>query len=219
MRFIPASLRKLQALNWGQALTASGYQRVQLRVLCISMLLTLPVLPLVLIYSFYVQNIIPSQMLGWTLLGVAGVLGIVMLSVILWLSWILLKVSVMRWRGLGLKGAGMVGMVLLTMVVFGLINAATELAQSPELLLTGMIPLWVFKWLGVVVILQILQVLISYWMYLEEEPLAPVTATMQEPYATQPGRFETALLFLQQVWIWFGILSVPMYFIISIIRI
>lgn len=215
MRLVPASLGKLHALNWGRALSAMSYQRVQLRIVLLSMLLTLPIFPLLLIYMVYTRAGSPSQSVGWVLLGLAAALGIVMAATILWLSWTMLKVSVMRWRGLGFRGAGSAAMVVVTLLVFGLLNVASEIGQSPELLLTGMIPIWIFKWLGLAVILQIVQALLSYWMYLEETPLCTLKSTLQEPYAAQPGPFETTLLFLQQVWIWFGILSVPMYFTVA----
>lgn len=215
MRLIPAPLRKLGALNWGQALNAVGYQRVQLRILFISLLLTLPVFPLILAYSFYSRAESGAEIFAKVLLGSAAVVGVCMVATILWLCWTMLKISVMRWRGLGFKGVGMVAMLVLSLALMALISMASEIGQSPELLLTGMVPLWVYQWLGLAVVLQIVQALFNYWMYFEETPLQPQTATVQEPYATAPGRFESALLFLQQVWIWFSILTVPMYFVVA----
>lgn len=215
MRLIPAPLRKLGALNWGQALNAVGYQRVQLRILFISLLLTLPVFPLILAYSFYSRAESGGEIFAKVLLGSAAVVGVCMVATILWLCWTMLKISVMRWRGLGFKGVGMVSMLVLSLALMALISIASEIGQSPELLLTGMVPLWVYQWLGVAVVLQIVQALFNYWMYFEETPLQPQTVTVQEPYATAPGRFESALLFLQQVWIWFSILTVPMYFVVA----
>lgn len=218
MRLVPASVGKLNALNWGQALTALGYQRVQLRIFFASLLLSLPVLPLIVAYTLYKrmgEN--ASEIWAMCLMGAAAVIGVLMLLTILWLCWTMVKVSIMRWRGLGFKAVGAVVLLAASLLMSALIGGASEIGQSPELLLTGMVPLWVYKWLALAVVLQILQALFTYWSYLEETPLSPVTATVQEPYSTAPGRFEATLLFLQQVWIWFSILSVPMYFIVSIL--
>jgi hypothetical protein len=216
MRLIPASLRKLQALNWGQGLTATTYQRVQLRILCISMLMMLPVFPLLFGYMAYTRlSGNGLEALATMLIGAAILTGLVLLAMFLWLYWTMIKTSVMRWRGLGFKGASIVGMILLSFVVYIGVNVASEVGERSELLLTGMVPLWVYQWLGLAVILQIVQALLSYWLYFEETPVASHTAVVQDPYATAPGRFENAALFAQQVWVWFGILSVPMYFIVA----
>ncbi len=218
MRIFPASLHKLHALGWGQGLTATAYQRVQLRFLVISMLLTLPVFPVMMAYMGYTRySGESSEMLAMLLLGTAVTVGALMLATILWLSWTMVKVSVMRWRGLGFKGAAMLGMLALSLLAYVAVTGASEVGQRPELLLTGMVPLWVYQWLGLAVILQIVQALLSYWLYFEEAPVGSHTPALQEPYATAPGRFERAALFGQQVWIWFGILSVPMYFVVALI--
>ena len=218
MRVLPAPLRKLQALNWGQALSAADYQRVQLRILCMSMLMTLPAL--LAVTGYVVANRFgghTSEILAIVLTGALVGVGALLLAMIVWLCWTILKINVMRWRGLGFKGFGIPVMVLLVWLVQGLVSGATEISQRPELLFMGLVPLWLFKWLGVVVILQIMHALVSYWLYLEETPLRTTEAPLQKPYIMQPGRFEAIALFLQQVWIWFSILSVPMYFIVSII--
>ncbi len=213
-RYMPSLLRNLHALNWRQALTPVGYQRVQLRMFLLTLIISVLMLPGILAYLAY-TNATPGTFMFGVVLALLGVSGLIVLGLSVWLLLIMLKVNLMRWRHLGLAGPALFGMVALPMLLYGLEAAATEVAANPTLLLTGTVPYWVYQWLPSVIVLQLVQALFTYWMYFETDPFGPHTAPVQIPYATPPSNFETTLLFLQQVVIWFSILAVPMYFAVN----
>ena len=213
-RFVPALLRNLNALNWRQALTPVGYQRVQLRILLLTMVISMLMLPGIIAYSLYLHST-PGTLTAVALLGVMGVFGLLILGLTVWMLLIMLKTNLMRWRHLGLAGPALAGMLLLPLVLMGLETAATEIAANPTWLLTGTVPYAVYQWLPSVIVLQLVQALFTYWLYFEDLPFGTHTAPVQTPYATAPGNFESSLLVLQQIWIWFSILAVPMYFAVN----
>lgn len=211
---MPSLLRNLHALNWRQALTPVGYQRVQLRMLLLTLIISVLMLPGILAYLAYTTTA-PGTWAFLLTLALLGVSGLLVLGLSVWMLLIMLKINLMRWRHLGLAGPALLGMVALPLVLYGLEAGAAEIAANPTWLLTGTVPYWVYQWLPSVIVLQMVQALFMFWMYFETDPFGPHTAPVQIPYATAPGNFETTLLFLQQVWVWFSILSIPMYFAVT----
>lgn len=213
-RFIPSVLRNIHRLSWKESLCVEDYQRLRLRLFIIPFVVAGLSALLVMAYVLVTMGTVPQTFSQVAVVG-AAVVGALFMAFSIWLMVVSIKVEVMRWRGLGLKIGAVLGMLLVTLLCHVVVGAANELGNNPEYLLAGTAPFWLYTWLIYAVFFQIGLSLLNYWTYFEETPLRPVTATQSVAFATTPGGFERVLLFILQTCIWFSILSVPMYFILS----
>ena len=214
MKLVPALLKNIAGLSWRGALGALEYQRLRIRVTLLSLL---PASLVVLAGGAYMvwssaQQAPVSPSVVYAIMG----LGVLALAFIIWLVVVTLKIEILRLRGLGFsRWTVWLPLMLLAWLAATGVKVADEIASSPELLLTGMVPYEVYRWLSLAVFLQIGVALYDYLMYLEETPLRTSATALLSPFAKAPGKGENILLFLLQTWVWFGILTVPMYFIIA----
>lgn len=217
MKLVPALLKNMANLPWRGAVGALDYQRLRIRLTLLSVLpasLGALAVAAYLVWSnaHQGQQAMPTSAAVYAFMGV----GVLALAFILWLVVMTLKIEILRLRGLGFsRWTVWLPVLLVAWLASTGVKVADEIASSPELLLTGMVPYEVYRWLSLAVFLQIGVALYNYLMYLEETPLRTPATTLLSPFAKAPGKGERLLLFVLQTWVWFSILTVPMYFIIA----
>lgn len=211
MRLIPTVFKQLHQLPWRGAVTRDDYQRLSLRFYLSVLWLMLPFAAGVAVYIASTL-LIANPAVVTTINIVQASVGV---TILIWLVYVATKMQVLRLRNLGFTTTLTV-VILAVLVGSDIVSSVANYIQgNPLLVLTGMVPYRILPLLPFIKLAGFVDALYTYLTYFETQPLGRARIPVTGVFKTPPSRFENAMLFLLQTWIYFSILSVPLHFVFN----